>query len=970
MDSKESHLNERFILSNFSLIFHYEIEQAKTFHHGIQMIEENKEKYVDIPERFRPLNLTSVKQITQAMKTNTRCSVLCVNGTDIKDAGIKEFMDMLKVNQSLLAINLGDCDISIQGVQSVCEKLRDGNNSLQWLFMHNNCIQEEAAESIAEMLRNNTTLTEIGLSYNLLGCNGVTRISRALHTNSTLRYLHLEDNSIEDDGADALAEMLRVNNTLTHLMLCYNKITCLGASYLAQALKQNDTLFLLFMSQNHIRDEGAEELAIMLRVNNSLSLLSVHGNLMTQKGERFIAEAIMENDAILYLEMADIPIICKDEHDFLLKRAKRKMEANKKAYVSKWDDLIESSKLENKVPWMRSKLMVVGKGAAGKTATVRSLLGQKFEPKWISTVGADLTQTNIRMTEGNKDDSKWTVIDKTDATFTLDAAARYRAVNGDKAITPEALKKRKSKKAALGEMSTVSPVPMTESQKTSIKMKEKDLKAQIQRVGEREDGDLEMKKFAHHLLLKSKRAGSENSLSFTIWDYGGQTVFYTLHHLFLTKYGVYLLVFDMCEVVTNSEDALPYIKFWLNSINMHAPSAPILLVGTYLDIIENDSETLRDINKSIKGVLSAKALKNVKVQKNEDEKLCFFPISNKLGIGINKIRTTIENVTIKQDYINFEVSLRWMRCLDTMIDSKDRSWLSLQEAKSIASGVGILSQRELLEMLRMLNELGVIVHLNATAALRNIVTTNPQWLVDEVSKIIRHSELHSNADMFEKAGLTDDADDLFENALASEDLLDFLWGTHANFFIDFMRRTFLLSEYQFKNEKKYLVPSMIVAKENPQINKLPKCGESPERYVFDFSKHYLPIGVFERLVCLCLAHSSRIEGAKKPELYKESAYIWFGAGADDSIHLEQSGDQILILIWNHSKASKFFKIVAAVLQKLQADVMGEGFTWTTKVYSNKKKDFIPYKESAKTKKINKESAANVEIDSFLDKFDQ
>lgn len=30
-------------------------------------------------------------------------------------------------------------------------------------------------------------------------------------------------------------------------------------------------------------------------------------------------------------------------------------------------------------------------------------------------------------------------------------------------------------------------------------------------------------------------------LSFSIWDYGGQRVFYTLHHLFLTKFGVYLL---------------------------------------------------------------------------------------------------------------------------------------------------------------------------------------------------------------------------------------------------------------------------------------------------------------------------------------------------------------------------------------------------------------------------------------------
>ena len=38
------------------------------------------------------------------------------------------------------------------------------------------------------------------------------------------------------------------------------------------------------------------------------------------------------------------------------------------------------------------KLMVVGKGAAGKTNTVRSLLGHPFNPEWESTIGIDLTE--------------------------------------------------------------------------------------------------------------------------------------------------------------------------------------------------------------------------------------------------------------------------------------------------------------------------------------------------------------------------------------------------------------------------------------------------------------------------------------------------------------------------------------------------------------------------------------------------
>lgn len=43
-------------------------------------------------------------------------------------------------------------------------------------------------------------------------------------------------------------------------------------------------------------------------------------------------------------------------------------------------------------PWLRSKLMVVGRGAAGKTNTVRSLIGRPLNPEWDSTVGVELTE--------------------------------------------------------------------------------------------------------------------------------------------------------------------------------------------------------------------------------------------------------------------------------------------------------------------------------------------------------------------------------------------------------------------------------------------------------------------------------------------------------------------------------------------------------------------------------------------------
>lgn len=50
---------------------------------------------------------------------------------------------------------------------------------------------------------------------------------------------------------------------------------------------------------------------------------------------------------------------------------------------------------EQKAPWRRMKLMVLGAGGAGKTATIRSLLGHAFNPGGVSTVGVDLSEASI-----------------------------------------------------------------------------------------------------------------------------------------------------------------------------------------------------------------------------------------------------------------------------------------------------------------------------------------------------------------------------------------------------------------------------------------------------------------------------------------------------------------------------------------------------------------------------------------------
>jgi hypothetical protein len=69
-------------------------------------------------------------------------------------------------------------------------------------------------------------------------------------------------------------------------------------------------------------------------------------------------------------------------------------------------------------------------------------------------------------------------------------------------------------------------------------------------------------------------------------------VFYALHHIFLTQGGLFLVVFDMEALLRpqSRAESLEYLRFWLNSIRLHAPDGRVLLVGTRADVVKQHTE--------------------------------------------------------------------------------------------------------------------------------------------------------------------------------------------------------------------------------------------------------------------------------------------------------------------------------------------------------------------------------------------
>jgi len=244
-----------------------------------------------------------------------------------------------------------------------------------------------------------------------------------------------------------------------------------------------------------------------------------------------------------------------------------------------------------------------------------------------------------------------------------------------------------------------------------------------------------------------------------------------------------------------------------------------------------------------------------------------------------------------------------------------------------------VSADELEQMLSFFHDLGVIVHLTSTENLKTVVTTEPQWLVDSLGKVIRDPALHPYDEVeLEKLGLQHDVANLFDLGLASTDLLEYLWDkTNVEFLIDLMKQSMLLSDWRFGvKDKEYLVPSMIV-QEHDFANTLAegyKCQ-------FDFSRGILPGGIFERLVCLFVGESVSNPGCRKPELYKSFARVY--VGPVDYFELTKQDEEIMVQTKDPELAEKVLTMMLANIRRLKTEVMGKDLDFKVRVGEMDKK---------------------------------
>ena len=455
-------------------------------------------------------------------------------------------------------------------------------------------------------------------------------------------------------------------------------------------------------------------------------------------------------------------------------------------------NLMQLALEKGKQRWGRSKITFVGHGGAGKTGTERSMMGYEFEHT-ESTLGINndlmceiLSElANVGDEDGlqPEDDMLWTKAERAEKEYENAVAKLATAIKQGR-LKAEAAKRELE---VIEAMKNVKIANDTDGVQATGEQRRAEV-VEVQEIisvggaggsrgggdgGKRDDGNDLMKPLpdsnatefdtAEYLKMLAKDLQMNSKLLISLFDFGGQEIFGAVTPLFMTRYGVYVLVFNMeCfhikpeDMSKNDpkrgmiswEECTKVMKQWLNSIVVHTSyelrgsmrTAPIFIVGTHRDAVSSSAHH-QSISSAISAILHEDHPAFGSIKKNDREGLIYYPVDNTLGRldpTMKFLMKNIEAVIEKEEYVLVTKSLTWFRLLDK-INSAPRSFLRYSEVVAFAKECGIINTKEYKavdEMLEYFHEFGAVLWHNDPGT-REVVIKDPvKFLVKPSANII------------------------------------------------------------------------------------------------------------------------------------------------------------------------------------------------------------------------------------------
>ena len=220
------------------------------------------------------LSCNSYMIILKVLLHTPALSSLKINDCNVIDESTDKLANVLLLNTLLQEIDLSYNSLSKVDLLSILKGMKNISSLVKINGSHNKII-DEAADELAKILFHNTSLQELDLSYNNLSKLDSLRILKGMKNISTLIIINVSYNEIIDEAANELANVLLQNTSLQEINLSCNNLSKLDSLRILKGMKNISTLIIINVSHNEIIDEAANELANVLLQNTSLQELNL-----------------------------------------------------------------------------------------------------------------------------------------------------------------------------------------------------------------------------------------------------------------------------------------------------------------------------------------------------------------------------------------------------------------------------------------------------------------------------------------------------------------------------------------------------------------------------------------------------------------------------------------------------------------------------------------------------------------------
>ncbi|XP_053392115.1 uncharacterized protein LOC128554831, partial [Mercenaria mercenaria] len=403
-------------------------------------------------------------------------------------------------------------------------------------------------------------------------------------------------------------------------------------------------------------------------------------------------------------------------------------------------------------------------------------------------------------------------------------------------------------------------------------------------------------------------------LSFDMWDFGGQYIFYATHTLFHSRKALYLLVVNLSSPLDKIviDDEFPaesgeknmeyFIKFWIESIHAFVgPGPPVVLVGTHKDQIQHNKEAQQYFDQIRSIFEDTDMIDHIQPEDFavDNHDLSDTEISNLLQYLIQKGSELVQTV---------EIPARWIQLEKKLNQHRQKNVITFHDVMKIDADneYPLKEEQQVKLFLQYHHEKGTLFYFDEEPLSEHVVL-DPGFLVDAFKCIITPERFRLNDISIRPLWCI-----LKKEAKLFDELINKVWShnnenfmKHKTVLLGYLKKHYIISqviEYDMisgtiKEQDWFIVPSLLKDNCLTEVMEdfLRKKPRTKIRYFMQFEQTSIVQMLFHRLISAALGKWAILKFGNKYMLFKNLAIFKLEEGLAGIAEMKHSGIELWIV---------------------------------------------------------------------------